>query len=393
MAILSNENLNNEYLRLKAAVEKYKVDLEKSENDLKTALTNKQNAENALNAAKTDKEKKQFQNDLNKAITEIEDIKNRVEGLKERSASRQEEIDNILNELKSRPEIQEQIKRAIDVRTDRNIDKFEKQKREQEEKKATMEQLKNIINKHPQAITYVNFIEGSSLEISKNELKIENIQKKIDELDPKDYNYVSEKAKLDGEISKLKAECKTFETVRTSSRNELKKLLNNPKYNEHIDNLTTRKALDKDIRNCDRLVRRSENKIHDYQYAKDSLYVGQAVNSAPANQTPTNQNPAQPTRWETFKEDVKNVFSKKRLGDPSRLTKVGNVFKNLFKRQNALPAATTTAPATTAPVNSFKDDVKVDNNIMKYEVVQELYKQEMNDKVNEGKQQRDDGSR
>lgn len=393
MAILSNKNLNNEYLRLKAAVEKYKVDLEKSENDLKTALTNKQNAENALNAAKTDKEKKQFQNDLNKAITEIEDIKNRVEGLKERTASRQEEINSILNELKSRPEIQEQIKRAIDIRTDRNIDKFEKQKKEQKEKKATMEQLKNIINKHPQAITYVNFIEGASLEISKNELKIENIQKKIDELDPKDYNYVSEKAKLDGEISKLKAECKSFETVRTRSRNELKKLLNNPKYNEYIDNFTTRKALDKDIRNCDRLVKRSENKIHDYQYAKDSLYVGQAVNSAPANQTPTNQNPAQPTRWETFKEDVKNVFSKKRLGDPSRLTKVGNVFKNLFKRQNALPAPITTAPATTAPVNSFKDDVKVDNNIMKYEVVQELYKQEMNDKVNEGKQQRDNGSR
>jgi len=383
MAILSNENLNNEYLRLKAAVEKYKVDLEKKENDLKQALKDKENAENALNSAKTNKDKKKFQEDLNKAITTIGDLKSELESLKIRQDTSKETIQGIIDELKSRPEISDQIKRSIDVRTDRQIAKFEKQKKEQEAKKATMEQLKNIIERHPQAQIFVNNIETKSLEISKRELEIKDIDKKIDELDPADPNYATEKAKLDGDKAKLEGECNTLKGERQTERDGLKKLLNNPKYNEHIDNLTTKNALDKDIRNADRLIRRSENKVHDYQYAKESLY---REDSTPV--TPTT--PVQPTRWETFKADVKSVFSKKQPGDPSRLSKVGNVFKNLFKKQSALPPAPTPATPT---VNSFKDDIKVDNDIMKYEVVQEIYNQEMKDKVNEGKQQRDDGNR
>lgn len=375
------EDLNNEYLRLKSAVEKYKEDLKQCDKDLQVALKDKENAENALKTAKP-KEKKKFQEDLNKAITAIEDAYSKIEFYKGKQENNEKTMEEMINAVKSTPEIEEQCKRAIDIRTDRQIAKFEKQKKEQEDKKTALIGLKNIIDRHPQAIQFVNEIETASLQLSKKEIEIKDIQDQIDKLDPKDPDYATEKAKLEVDKTKLEGDCSSLKITRQSSRDQLKKLLNNPKYNEHIDNLTTRSALDKNINNCDRLIRRSENKIHDYQYAKDSLYK--------ENQPePTTV----PTKWETFKEDIKSVFSKKEPGDSSRLGKLGRAIKNLFTKQEKLPAPTPTPTPT--PITSFKDEIKLNNNIMSYEVVQDVYKQTINEKVNEGKQAReaDDGSR
>lgn len=385
---LDNEKLNNEYLRLKSAIEKYKTDLEESKGNLKLALKDKENAENALKSAKTDREKKKFQADLNKVITAINDIKSDVEVIKSRQEKSEDSITMIMNELKSRPEVQAQYKRAIEVRAERQIARWEKQKEEQKEKKGTLEQFKNIIAKHPQAQIFVNNIENKSLEISKRELEIKNLDKKIAKLDPKDSNYATDKAKLDGDKAQLEYECRTLKSERQSERDGLKKLLNNPKYNEHIDNLTTRNKLDKDINNADRLIRRSENKIKDYQYAKDSLYE--------ENQPYNPPNPLPPiypsTKWQTFKNDIKSIFSKKQPGDPSRFGKIGKTIKNLFSKQANQPVPTPEPAPEPAPIsiNSFKDEIKLDGDIMKYEAVQDLYKQDLNYKVNESKQKRED---
>ena len=125
------DDLNNEYTRLKAAVEQYKIDLKKGETDLKQALKDKENAENALKAAKTDKDRKNCQQVLNKVITQIEDIQDRIDSISNKIENRKKHIELIISEVKTIPEISEQCKRAIDVRTDRQIAKFEKERNPQ----------------------------------------------------------------------------------------------------------------------------------------------------------------------------------------------------------------------------------------------------------------------
>ncbi len=367
------EDLNNEYLRLKNATTKYKTNLEKEEKDLEVAEKNKETAENNLKTAKTNSEKKRYQTDLNNAITELNDIKFRIEMVKNLLERNKEDIDNVIEYVKAMPEVKEQCSRAIDIKTERQIKKFETQKKEQEEKKANLEQLKNMIGKHPQATVIVNTIENKSFEINKKESEIKDIDAKLSKLDPADSNYATDKAKLDSDKAKLEGEHKTLVGERQVERNNLKKLFNNPKYNEAIDNLTTRSALDKSINNCERLVRRSENKIHDYTYAKDSLYNTNNIN----NINNTNLTQTQ-SKWEAFK----SLFTKRGAGDPSRW----ETFKSLFKKQPALPVPTTTT--TTTVQKSFKDEIKLDDNIMKNEVVQEIYNETFKSKVEEGKNER-----
>lgn len=364
------EKLNNEYLRLNAATGKYKANLAKYEKDLETAEKDKETAENNLKSANTPADKKKFQADLNTAITEINDIKIQIQIAKMQQQNNQADIEKIITQVREIPEVKEQCNRAIDVKTERQIKKFEKQKEEQEKKKATLEQLKNMIAKHPQATMIVNNIENKSFEISKKDSEIKDVDKKIASLDPSDPNYAADKAKLDADKAKLEGEKTTLATERQTERNNLKKLFNNQKYNEAIDNLTTRTALDKSINNCERLVRRSENKIHDYTYAKDSLY-----NVAPA--TPPQTPPATPSKWETFK----GLFGKRQPGDPSRWES----FKSLFARKPALPAPDPTTPTT---IKSFKDEIKLDGDIMKHDVVKAVYKETLDKKVEQGKNER-----
>ena len=271
------EELNNQYLKLKAMTEKFKTTLEQCANDLKLAERDKETAENNLKSATKPVDKKKYQTDLNKAETNIEYIKIQIKVAKEQQQKVQEDIDKIIADVKEIPEVKEQCNRAIDIRTQRQITKFEKQKKEQEEKKENLEQLKNMIDKHPQATMIVNKIENKSFEISKKDSEIKDIEEKIDKLDPANPSYATDKAKLDSDKAKLQTDRKTLIGERQTERDNLKKLFNNPKYNEEIDNLTTRAALDKSIRNCDRLIRRSENKIHDYTYARDSLYKEDSV--------------------------------------------------------------------------------------------------------------------
>jgi len=387
------EALNNEYLRLKMAVDKYKTDLEKSNKDLESALENKKNAENALKGATKPAEKRQYQEELNKAITAIKDLEIEIDMIEGKITNSREDIDKMIEAVRSIPEISEQCNQALEKNTERKIAKFQKQKKEQEQKKTTLVELKNIIQKHPQAQIFVNNIETKSLEISKRELEIKNIQEKIDKLDPKDPNYASDKAELEGDKTKLEGECTKLKGDRQTERDGLKKLLNNPKYNEHIDKLTTRSELDKDINNCERLIRRSDNKIKDYRVSNISVNVENSINSQQQNPPSTLTTP---TKWETFKEDIKSVFSKKQPGDPSRLSKIGNTFKNLFKKQEALPAPT----APTATENLFKDEIKVDN-AMQYQIVRDIFEEDKS-KVADGVKKsseareaakKDDGSR
>lgn len=361
------EKLNNEYLRLNAATQKYKTNLEKYEKDLETAEKDKETAENNLKTAKTSAQKKQFQKDLNNAITEIGDIKIQIEIAKKQQEKNQEDIDKIVAQVREIPEVKEQCSRAIEIKTERQIEKFEKQKKQQEEKKNNLEQLKNMIAKHPQATIIVNNIENKSLEISKKDSEIKDVDAKLAKLDPADPNYATDKAKLDADKVKLEGERTTLVGERQTERNNLKKLFNNQKLNAEIDNLTTRAALDKSINNCDRLIRRSENKIHDYTYVKDSLY------------NESQKTPASPTssKWETFK----SLFTKRAPGDPSRW----ETFKSLFAKQPTLPAPTAPAPAT---IKSFKDEIKLDGDIMKHDVVKAVYKESFDKKVEEGKNDR-----
>ena len=382
------EKLNNDYLRLKVATEKFKTILEQYENDLKLAEKDKETAENNLKVATKPAEKKKYQADLNKAIINIDYIKIQIETAKNQQQKVQEDINKIIADVKEIPEVKEQCNRAIDIRTQRQIAKFEKQKKEQEEKKENLEQLKNMIEKHPQAIMIVNNIENKSLEISKKDSEIKDVEEEIDKLDPTDPNYAIDKAKLDADKAKLETERKTLAGERQTERNNLKKLFNNPKYNEEIDNLTTRAALDKSISNCDRLIRRSENKIHDYTYARDSLYkvapVATATAPAPTAPAPTAPAPTAPapttvsqSKWETFK----GLFGKREAGAPSRWES----FKSLFTKKPALPEPTTPEPTT---VKSFKDEIKLDGDVMRHEIVQEIYKEALDKKVEQGKSER-----
>ena len=369
------EKLNNDYLRLKVATEKFKTILEQYENDLKLAEKDKETAENNLKVATKPAEKKKYQADLNKAIINIDYIKIQIETAKNQQQKVQEDINKIIADVKSIPEVKEQCNRAIDIRTQRQIAKFEKQKKEQEEKKENLEQFKNMIEKHPQAIMIVNNIENKSLEISKKDSEIKDVEEKIDKLDPTDPNYAIDKAKLDADKAKLETERKTLAGERQTERNNLKKLFNNPKYNEEIDNLTTRAALDKSISNCDRLIRRSENKIHDYTYARDSLYkVAPVAPTAPTAPAPTT---VSQSKWETFK----GLFGKREAGAPSRWES----FKSLFTKKPALPEPTTPEPTT---VKSFKDEIKLDGDVMRHEIVQEIYKEALDKKVEQGKSER-----
>lgn len=54
------EKLNNDYLRLKVATEKFKTILEQYENDLKLAEKDKETAENNLKVATKPAEKKKY---------------------------------------------------------------------------------------------------------------------------------------------------------------------------------------------------------------------------------------------------------------------------------------------------------------------------------------------
>ena len=372
---LTVENLNNEYLRIKMALEKYETDLEKYDADLKEALKNREDAKNALQAAKTNKEKKQFQEDLNRTENAVIDIKAQVELAKSTQEANRASIGMIMSELKSRPEIQEQYKKSMSVRTDRKIAKFEKQKQEQEAKKSTLIQLKSIIAKHPQAQIFVNEIENKSLEISKREVQIKDIDEKIAKLDPEAPDYAAEKASLEADKVKLDGECVTLKAERKSSRDNLKKLINNPKYNEHIDNLTTRAKLDKDINNANRLINRSENKIKDYSRAKEELQIGKEKSkSTPPVLTAT--------KWDTFKNNIKSIFSKKYPGDSSRLSKLGKTIKDLFSKK-AIPSDPEPTPV------SKPEDEKAFRDVMKYEVIRELYNKEFDNEVSKAKKERE----
>ena len=125
------EKLNNDYLRLKVATEKFKTILEQYENDLKLAEKDKETAENNLKVATKPAEKKKYQADLNKAIINIDYIKIQIETAKNQQQKVQEDINKIIADVKEIPEVKEQCNRAIDIRTQRQIAKFEKQKKEQ----------------------------------------------------------------------------------------------------------------------------------------------------------------------------------------------------------------------------------------------------------------------
>ena len=366
------EDLNNDYLRLSSALKGHEAQLQTHETNLKAATTKKETAETNLKGATTKSDKRQYQKDLNDAITEIENIKAQVELVKGQIEKDKERIEQIIKDVKEMPEVREQCNRTLDVRTERQIKKFEKQKKEQEEKKATLEEFKKMIAKHPQATVIVNNIESKSIGIRQKETEIAAITKKISELDPHDPNYATNKAKLDADKAKLEGEKTILITDRDKERADLKKLFNNPKYNECIDNFTTRAGLDKDINNCDRLIRRSENKIHDYTYARDSLYkVAPVAPTAPAPTTVSQ------SKWETFK----GLFRKREAGAPSRWES----FKSLFTKKPALPELTTPEPTT---VKSFKDEIKLDGDVMRHEIVQEIYKEALDKKVEQGKSER-----
>lgn len=381
------ETLNNEYLRLQAATGKYKTNLAKYEADLEKAIHDKENAQNSLQSATTPADKKKYQKALNDAITEIQDIKIQIENEKKMQEKNKQDIEKIINDVKELPEVKAQCSRAIDIKTERQIKKFEKQKKEQEDKKTTLVQLKNMIEKHPQATMIVNNIENQSFEISKKDSEIKDVDKKLSELKPTDPNYATDKARLDAEKMQLEGERSTLISERQVERNNLKKLFNNQKLNGEIDNLSTRVALDKGIKNCDRLIKRSENKVHDYTYAKNSLYNANNKTPAPApTPTPT---PTPATKWETFK----SLFKKREAGDPGRW----ETFKSIFKKQPALPAPSTpSTPSTSTPAipatpptpKSFKDEIKLDNDVMKNEVVQAIFKETFDKKVEEGKNER-----
>ena len=360
------EDLNNDYLRLSSALKGHEAQLQTHETNLKAATTKKETAETNLKGATTKSDKRQYQKDLNDAITEIENIKAQVELVKGQIEKDKERIEQIIKDVKEMPEVREQCNRTLDVRTERQIKKFEKQKKEQEEKKATLEEFKKMIAKHPQATVIVNNIESKSIGIRQKETEIAAITKKISELDSHDPNYATNKAKLDADKAKLEGEKTILITDRDKERADLKKLFNNPKYNECIDNFTTRAGLDKDINNCDRLIRRSENKIHDYTYTRNNLYKEQST----AAQTQTQ------TKWEIFK----GLFKKREPGDPSKWES----FKSLFKKQQALPLTTT----PTTPTTSFKDEIKVNGDIMRNEVVQEVINQELSEKMKDAQKER-----
>lgn len=376
------EELNNEYLRLNDATKKYAENLKNHEADLKKTEADLEIAKNNLKSATKNSDKKTYQTEVNRLVTEIADIKVQISLEKQQQQHNQESIDRLISEVKEIPGVKEQCNRAIDVKTERQIKKFEKQKKEQEEKKTSLEQLKNMIEKHPQATIIANEIENESIKISKAEGKIKDIDREIAKLDQKAPDYTMKKADL--ELKKIKsiATRDAAKNVRQTKRDNLKKLFNNPKYNDAIDNLTTKASLDKDINNCNRLIARSENKIHDYTYAKESLYkagpTGPTGPTAPTGPTdPTNPtNPVPQSKWEAFK----GLFSKRKPGDPGRWETI----KSLFSKKAALPAPT---PAPTQ-VKSFKDEIKIDGNIMKNEVVQKIYQDTLDKKVEDGKNER-----
>ena len=217
------EDLNNDYLRLSSALKGHEAQLQTHETNLKAATTKKETAETNLKGATTKSDKRQYQKDLNDAITEIENIKAQVELVKGQIEKDKERIEQIIKDVKEMPEVREQCNRTLDVRTERQIKKFEKQKKEQEEKKATLEEFKKMIAKHPQATVIVNNIESKSIGIRQKETEIAAITKKISELDPHDPNYATNKAKLDADKAKLEGEKTILITDRDKERADLKK--------------------------------------------------------------------------------------------------------------------------------------------------------------------------
>ena len=111
----------------------------------------------------------------------------------------------------------------------------------------TLEKLKSIIGRHPQAQIFFNDIEIKSLEINMKKTQIKRLSKELDNLDSTSYDTATKRAELEEHISKLYDECTALSEERKLSRNSMKRLLNNPTYNEFIDNLTTRNNLQKDI--------------------------------------------------------------------------------------------------------------------------------------------------
>ena len=90
-----------------------------------------------------------------------------IETVKNNQTKHLEDIETIVNHVKEMPEVREQCARAIDVRTERDIAKFDKQRKEQEEKKQNLVQLSHIIEKNPQATIHMNNIESATINIKK----------------------------------------------------------------------------------------------------------------------------------------------------------------------------------------------------------------------------------
>lgn len=368
--MLNLEELNNEYSRIKPAIEQNKGTLKKLEQKVKVIQEYKENAENRKKVATTKKEEETCQKEINQAITDLEKLKGLIEFEKSQIEKYQKDIATIIDEIRSNPEIMNQCNRAMEIKTERQMAKFEKQKKEQEEKKETLLELKSLIQKNPQLELIISDIENKSLHISKKESQIKDIEKEIEELDSNDSNYANDMYRLTQVKLATEKEIEGLTAGRQEDRNKIKKQINNPKYNEEIDNLTTKNNFDKKIKNCDRLIRRSENKVKDYTNAKKSLYLNQNIERDTEEQKG-------PSKWGNFKEDVKNVFAKKEPGDPSRFAKFKNTIKNLFSKKKMLPSPSTKPKI---PQTSFKEEIKLDPNIMKYQVIQEIYQKDANQK-------------
>lgn len=374
---LSLEEYNKKYLDLKLKADVYKTKFENIQAEINKNLKDKEKTENALVAAKKTWEKRKIQEELNKITEYIATLNEDLDNADNERITIKQETDKMVEEIKLNPDIREQCEKAMDEHTKRKIDKFEKQKQEQEKKKTILTELNNLIKRHPQAQATVKNIEDKSNEISKKEIELDEINKKIEDieqdisnLDPADKDYASKKAslendraKLSGDKTKLEGENNTLKNERQAERTNLKKLFNNPKFNEYIDNITTMNSLEKDIKNSDRLIRRSENKIKDYEQAKERTSIYNAPPEPAAPLAPV------PTKWETFKSNFKSIFKKRHSGDPSKFQKIGKTFKDLFKKSKPQTTPTT----LDLPESPFKDDIKVDN-AFQYEVVKEYYK-------------------
>ena len=457
------EELNNEYLRLKNAYEESIEKYKKCENKLKRVEKTKEREENNLKKAENKglnkKEKQEIQEKINKAKTEIEDIKNELEMHKSQIETRKKNIESILEMLHNDPEIREQIDTSIIIRADKQIARHSEEKKRQEEKKVVLEALKKEIEKNPKAWDLLNRIELCYSDDRRNPLKEEN--KNIEDI-IKDYkiarkelrNNEKEKLALEEEkkkllinkeknIDRIKEITKELEAKEVIIndllkkkedillnmdifereklyRNELKALLNDPKFNEYIDDyengLVSRKKLDKDIRRCEALINRSENKIREYYNIKNEILEGQKDD----NKTNTVNNPdrtddsEEPDRADdSDSSSSKNLPTYIPLSNSRFWRGIKNIFKKIFvKEDHASSKKTSIKDITNSFINpeveeheadknnesdlnnnfepdskpenkdveeEFKNNIKVDNinKVMKYDAVKFIYEQKL----------------